>query len=55
MAGLWLSISLREPAEHPRFALVVPVSRSRYTAHIPLPDADAVDEELMALIALSRR
>ena len=55
LAGLWLSISLREPAEHPRFAMVVPVSRTRYTAHIHLPDADAVDEELLSLIALSRR
>ena len=55
LAGLWLSISLREPAEHPRFAMVVPVSRTRYTVHIHLPDADAVDEELLSLIALSRR
>ena len=55
MAGLWLSISLREAAEHPRFAMVVPVSKARYTVHIHLPDADAVDEELLSLIALSRR
>ena len=55
MEGLWLSISLREMAEHPRFAMVVPVSRTRFTAHIHLPDADAIDEELMSLIALSHR
>ncbi|MGN0773203.1 MAG: DUF5655 domain-containing protein [Candidatus Ventricola sp.] len=55
MEGLWLSISLREAAEHPRFAMVVPVSRTRYTAHIHLPDAQAIDEELLSLIALSRR
>lgn len=55
MAGLWLSISLRQAAEHPRFAMVVPVSKSRYTAHIHLQDADAIDEELLSLIALSRR
>lgn len=55
MAGLWLSISLREAAEHPRFAMVVPVSKARYTVHIHLQDADAIDEELLSLIALSRR
>ena len=55
LPGLWLSISLREAMEHPRFAMVVPVSQSRYTVHIHLPDEDAVDEELLSLIALSRR
>ena len=55
MEGLWLSISLREAAEHPQFEMVVPVSKSRYTAHIHLRDADAIDEELLALIAGSRR
>ena len=55
LAGLWLSISLREAAEHPRFAMVVPVSKARYTVHIHLQDADAIDEELLSLIALSLR
>lgn len=55
MEGLWLSISLREPVEHPRFVLLVPISQTRTTAHIHLPDAQGIDEELLSLIALSRR
>ena len=55
MAGLWLSIGLREAADHPRFQMVVPVSQTRLTAQIHLQDADAIDEELLALIAASHR
>ncbi|MBR3795812.1 MAG: hypothetical protein IKK34_07265 [Clostridia bacterium] len=55
LRGLWLSISLREAMAHPRFAMVVPVSKSRYTVHIHLPDQSAVDHELLSLIALSHR
>jgi len=53
--GLWLSISLREALALPRFEMVVPVSKSRYTAHIHLPDEHAIDEELLSLVALSHR
>lgn len=55
MEGLWLSISLREPVESPRFALLVPISKTRTTAHIQLPDAQGIDGELLSLIALSHR
>lgn len=55
MDGLWLSIGLREVVEHPRFAMLVPISRTRTTAHIHLPDAQGIDEELLSLIALSHR
>ena len=55
LPGLWLSISLREEMTHPRFAMVVPVSKSRYTVHIHLPDEEAIDDELLSLIALSHR
>ena len=54
LSGLWLSISLRESMQHPRFVMVVPVSKSRFTVHIHLPDAHAIDDELLSLIALSR-
>lgn len=55
LSGLWLSISLREAMSHPRFAMVVPVSRSRFTAHIHLPDEHAIDDELISLIEMGRR
>ena len=55
LQGLWLSVSLREMMTHPRIAMLVPVSKSRCTAHIHLPDAQGIDDELLALIALSHR
>ena len=55
LQGLWLSISLREATVHPRIAMLVPVSKSRCTAHIHLADAQGIDDELLALIALSHR
>ena len=55
LQGLWLSISLREMMGHPRIAMLVPVSKSRCTAHIHLADAQGIDDELLALIALSHR
>ena len=55
LAGIWLSISLRERLDHPRFVMVVPVSKSRYTVHIHLPDEDAINDELLELITLSHR
>ena len=55
LSGLWLSISLWGQREHPRFAMVVPVSKSRYTVHIHLQDETAIDQELLNLIALSHR
>ena len=53
--GLLVTLSMREMMTHPRFAMVVPVSKARYTVHIPLPDAGAIDGELLSLIALSHR
>ena len=55
LAGLWLSISLREAMTHPRFAMVVPVSKTRFTVHIHLADKSEIDGELLDLIALSHR
>ena len=55
LSGLWLSISLREMMQHPRFTMVVPVSKERYTVHIHLPDQAAIDDELLAWIACSHR
>jgi len=53
--GIWLSISLLEKMEHPRFSMVVPVSKSRFTVHIAVKDETQVDEELIDLIVLSHR
>ena len=55
LSGLWLSISLKEAMVHPRIAMLVPVSKSRFTAHIHLPDESVIDGELMDLIALGHR
>ena len=55
LPGICLSIGLREEMRHPRFAMLVPVSKSRFTAHIHLPDESAVDDELLFLIALGHR
>ena len=55
LSGLWLSISLREAMTHPRIAMLVPVSRSRFTAHIHLPDEGAIDRKLLDLIAAGHR
>ena len=52
LSGIWLTISLRERMDHPRFAMIVPVSKSRFTVHIHLPDEDAVNDELLELITL---
>ena len=54
-SGLFISISLREPLTHARIAMLVPISKMRYTAHIPVKDDSDIDEELLALVALSRR
>ena len=54
MRGVWLSISLRERVNHPRFAMVVPVSARRFTAHIHIEEADQVDEALIRLIERAR-
>ena len=55
LSGLWLSISLREMIQSPRFSMVVPVAKSRYTVHIHLPDKEAIDDELFDWIARSHR
>ncbi len=55
MGGLIVIISLRETMAHPRFFMVVPISKHRFTVHIHLKEESEIDEELMALIALSRR
>ena len=53
--GLLLSISLKERVEHPRIAMITAVSKMRFTAHIPVRSDAEVDEEMLALIADSRR
>lgn len=53
--GLWLSISLHEAMEHPRIAVLVPVSRTRYTAHVHLEDEQGINRELLELITLGHR
>ena len=55
MAGVMVTFSLPEPVEHPRFFMVVPVGRRRYTVHVLLEDATQADEELLDFIAASRR
>ena len=55
MRGLFVTISLRERMEHPRFFMVVPVSKTRITVHIHTEDDSAIDDELLDLIALSLR
>jgi len=53
--GLLVSVSLRERMEHPRILMLVPISKTRFTAHIPVKGEAEIDEEFLALIALSRR
>ena len=55
MRGVLVTFSLPEPMEHPRFFMVVPVSKGRYTVHVLLDDPSGIDGELLGLIALSRR
>ena len=55
MGGLMLTISLKALMQHPRFYMVVPVSKRRFTVHIHIADESQVDQELMDLIALSHR
>ena len=55
MAGLMLTISLKEMMHHSRFCMVVPVSKQRFTVHIHIADESQADQELMDLIALSHR
>ena len=55
LGGIFVSISLRERLEHSRFFMVVPVSKTRFTAHISVTDEAQIDGELLDLIALSRR
>ena len=53
-SGLIVTISLKEPLLHPRISMLVPISKTRCTAHIPLRDEKEIDEELLLLIARSR-
>ena len=55
MRGVMVTFSLPEPMEHPRFFMVVPVSKRRFTVHVLLEDASQADEELLGFIAASRR
>ena len=55
MRGLLVSISLRERMEHPRFFMIVPISKSRFTVHIHIEEESQIDDELLELIALSHR
>ena len=55
MGGLMLTVSMREMMRHPRFYMVVPVSKQRFTVHIHIGDESQADQELMDLIALSHR
>jgi len=53
--GLLVSVSLRERMAHPRILMLVPISKTRFTAHIPVRDVTEIDEDIVAIIALSRR
>ncbi|MBQ7052019.1 MAG: hypothetical protein IJN79_04415 [Clostridia bacterium] len=55
MQGLWLSIGLREAYDHPRIAMLVPISKTRFTAHIHLTCAQEIDAQLMQLIDCARQ
>ena len=55
MGGILMSVSLRERMEHPRFFMVVPVSKSRFTVHLHIERAEQIDEELLSFVALSHR
>ena len=55
MRGVLVTFSLPEPMEHPRFFMVVQVSKRRFTVHVLLEDASQADEELLGFIAASRR
>ena len=55
MDGLLVTISFRQRIDHPRIYMVVPVSKKRFTVHIHLQNEEQIDEELLALIAASRR
>lgn len=50
-----VSISLSERMEHSRFAMVVPISKRRFTVHIVLGGQEEIDGELLSLIELSRQ
>jgi len=55
MAGLMLSVSMREAAAHPRFLMVVPVSKTRFTVHIHVALPEEIDEELLEWIGHAHR
>ena len=55
MSGLILSVSLTEMMRHPRFFMVVSISKSRFTVHIHLKNTREIDGELLELIDASRR
>ena len=51
--ALLVTISLRERMDHPRFAMVVPISARRFTVHMVIGSEEEIDGELLALIGLS--
>ena len=55
MTGVMVKFSLPEPVEHPRFFMVVPVGKRRFTVHVLISDAAQADDELLDFIAASRR
>lgn len=48
--ALLITFGLRERMDHPRFAQVVPISRSRFTIHVVVAGEEEIDEELLFLI-----
>ena len=52
--GIVVTFSLRERMESPRFMRVVPISKSRFTVHVLVQDAQEIDGELLSLISLAR-
>ena len=53
--ALLLTISLRQRMDHPRFAMVVPISARRFTVHMVISREEEIDGELLALIGLSHQ
>ena len=52
--GIVVTFGLCERMESPRFMMVVPISKSRFTVHVLVQDAQEADGELLSLISLAR-
>ena len=52
--GIVVTFSLRERMESPRFMRVVPISKSRFTVHALVQDAQEIDGELLSFMELAR-